>query len=49
MLAQQTIASGSRWWSLSVVSLGTFMVTTDIGLLSIALPSIITELRAGLS
>jgi EmrB/QacA subfamily drug resistance transporter len=37
-----------QWWSLSVVSLGTFMVTTDIGLLSIALPVIMTELRADL-
>jgi EmrB/QacA subfamily drug resistance transporter len=38
----------NQWWSLSVVSLGTFMVTTDIGLLSIALPVIMTELRADL-
>jgi EmrB/QacA subfamily drug resistance transporter len=37
-----------QWWSLSVVSLGTFMVTTDIGLLTIALPVIITELSADL-
>jgi EmrB/QacA subfamily drug resistance transporter len=38
-----------RWWSLAVVSLGTFMVTTDIGLLSIALPVIITDLHADLA
>ncbi|HUC96911.1 MAG TPA: MFS transporter, partial [Candidatus Polarisedimenticolaceae bacterium] len=37
-----------RWWSLAVVSLGTFMVTTDIGLLSIALPVIISDLHADL-
>ena len=38
-----------RWWSLAVVSLGTFMVTTDIGLLSISLPVIITDLHADLA
>ncbi len=35
----------NRWWSLSVVSLAIFIVTTDIGLLSIALPVIITDLQ----
>ncbi|MEX0802872.1 MAG: DHA2 family efflux MFS transporter permease subunit [Candidatus Binatia bacterium] len=45
----QTIAPRHRWWSLSVVSLGTFMVTTDIGLLSIALPAIMTDLHADLA
>jgi EmrB/QacA subfamily drug resistance transporter len=38
----------SQWLPLSVVSLGTFMVTTDIGLLTIALPVIMKELRADL-
>jgi EmrB/QacA subfamily drug resistance transporter len=46
---RQHSGSGSRWWSLSIVSLGTFMVTMDIGLLSIALPTIITELRADIA
>ena len=45
----QADIAGHRWWSLSVVSLGTFMVTTDIGLLSIALPAIIAELHADLA
>jgi len=39
----------SRWWSLSVVSLAIFIVTMDIGLLSIALPVIITDLHADLT
>jgi EmrB/QacA subfamily drug resistance transporter len=45
----QPITRRHRWWSLAVVSLGTFMVTTDIGLLSIALPVIITDLHADLA
>jgi EmrB/QacA subfamily drug resistance transporter len=39
----------SRWWCLSVVSLAIFIVTMDIGLLSIALPEIITDLHADLA
>lgn len=39
----------NRWWSLSVVSLAIFIVTMDIGLLSIALPVIITDLKADLA
>jgi EmrB/QacA subfamily drug resistance transporter len=45
----QPMTQRHRWWSLAVVSLGTFMVTTDIGLLSIALPVIITDLHADLA
>jgi EmrB/QacA subfamily drug resistance transporter len=45
----RAIPQRHRWWSLAVVSLGTFMVTTDIGLLSIALPVIITDLHADLA
>jgi EmrB/QacA subfamily drug resistance transporter len=47
--SNQPITQRHRWWSLAVVSLGTFMVTTDIGLLSIALPVIITDLHADLA
>jgi EmrB/QacA subfamily drug resistance transporter len=39
----------NRWWSLSVVSLAIFIVTMDIGLLSIALPVIVTDLQADLA
>ena len=45
----EPISQRHRWWSLAVVSLGTFMVTTDMGLLSIALPVIITDLNADLA
>jgi EmrB/QacA subfamily drug resistance transporter len=45
----EPIPQRHRWWSLAIVSLGTFMVTTDIGLLSIALPVIITDLHAELA
>jgi EmrB/QacA subfamily drug resistance transporter len=38
-----------RWWALSVVSLATFMVTTDSGLLSISLPVIVTEFKTDLA
>jgi EmrB/QacA subfamily drug resistance transporter len=47
--SKEPIPQRHRWWSLAVVSLGTFMVTTDIGLLSIALPVIITDLHADLA
>jgi EmrB/QacA subfamily drug resistance transporter len=47
--SDQGMPQRRRWWSLAVVSLGTFMVTTDIGLLSIALPVIITDLHADLA
>ena len=47
--SNEPIPQRHRWWSLAVVSLGTFMVTTDIGLLSIALPVIITDLHADLA
>jgi len=42
-------AAGSRWWSLSVASLASLIVTADSGQLSIALPVIITEFNADLT
>ena len=39
----------SRWWSLSVASLATLIVTLDTGQLSIALPLIIKDFNADLS
>jgi EmrB/QacA subfamily drug resistance transporter len=41
--------SRKRWWSLTVVALAVFMATVDAGLLSIALPVIITDFQADLS
>src|SRR5687767_13121567 len=41
--------SQKRWWSLIVVALAVFMATVDAGLLSIALPVIITDFQADLS
>ena len=38
-----------RWWSLSVASLATLIVTTDTGQLSIALPVITKEFAADLT
>ena len=52
MLVQENIASVSsshRWWSLSVASLATLLVTADAGQLSIALPVIIAEFGADLT
>src|SRR5215467_14420905 len=52
MVVQENIASVSsshRWWSLSVASLATLLVTADAGRLSIALPVIITEFGADLT
>lgn len=39
----------NRWWSLSVASIATLIVTADTGQLSIALPLIITEFNADLT
>ena len=39
----------SRWWSLSVASVASLIVTADTGQLSIALPVIITEFNADLT
>ena len=39
----------SRWWSLSVASVATLIVTLDTGQLSIALPLIIRDFNADLS
>ena len=41
--------SRNRWWSLSVASIATLIVTADTGQLSIALPLIITEFGADLT
>jgi EmrB/QacA subfamily drug resistance transporter len=41
--------SRHRWWSLSVASIATLIVTADTGQLSIALPLIITEFGADLT
>jgi EmrB/QacA subfamily drug resistance transporter len=43
------LARRNRWWSLSVASIATLIVTADTGQLSIALPLIITEFGADLS
>src|SRR6266852_267364 len=43
------LSSRRRWWSLSVASLATLLVTADTGQLSIALPVIITEFNADLT
>ncbi len=42
-------ARRKRWWSLSVASLASLIVTADSGQLSIALPLIITEFNADLT
>jgi len=42
-------AARSRWWSLSVASIASLIVTADSGQLSIALPLIITEFKADLT
>lgn len=39
----------NRWWSLSVASIATLIVTADSGQISIALPAIITEFNADLA
>lgn len=39
----------NRWWSLSVASIATLIVTADSGQISIALPAIITEFNADLT
>lgn len=43
------LAPRRRWWSLSVASLATLIVTLDTGQLSIALPLIIKEFDADLT
>ena len=51
MTPSQTASSSpvrNRWWSLSVASLATLIVTIDTGQLSIALPAIIKEFNADL-
>ena len=42
-------APRNRWWSLSVASIATLIVTADTGQLSVALPEIITEFHADLA
>ncbi|HET9917180.1 MAG TPA: MFS transporter [Candidatus Binatia bacterium] len=52
MTTSSAIASSARrnrWWSLSVASIATLIVTADTGQLSIALPLIITEFGADLT
>ena len=52
MTSRQTKSSlpaRNRWWSLSVASLATLIVTVDTGQLSIALPLIIKEFDADLA
>ena len=44
-----SLARRNRWWSLSVASIATLIVTADTGQLSIALPAIITEFNADLT
>ncbi len=39
----------NRWWSLSVASIATLIVTADTGQISIALPAIIAEFNADLT
>jgi EmrB/QacA subfamily drug resistance transporter len=38
-----------RWWALSVVIVAVFIATTDVGLLTISLPVIITEFRTDIT
>jgi EmrB/QacA subfamily drug resistance transporter len=49
--SQETSSSPmrNRWWSLSVASVATLIVTIDTGQLSIALPAIIKEFNADLA
>jgi EmrB/QacA subfamily drug resistance transporter len=52
MTPSQTASSSpvrNRWWSLSVASVATLIVTVDTGQLSIALPAIIREFNADLA
>lgn len=52
MTSSQTASSApvrNRWWSLSVASVATLIVTVDTGQLSIALPAIIKEFNADLA
>jgi EmrB/QacA subfamily drug resistance transporter len=52
MTSSQTASSspvGNRWWSLSVASVATLIVTMDSGQLSIAVPLIIKEFDADLA
>jgi len=42
-------AARNRWWSLSVASIATLIVTADTGQLSVALPVIISEFNADLT
>src|SRR6185369_14880196 len=41
--------TSNRWWSLSVASIATLIVTADTGQLSVALPVIISEFNADLT
>jgi len=47
--AMASLPRRNRWWSLSVASIATLIVTADTGQLSIALPAIITEFNADLT
>lgn len=47
--SSNNFARRNRWWSLSVASIATLIVTADTGQLSIALPLIITEFGADLT
>src|SRR5260221_13753236 len=47
--ASLTKSAPSRWWSLSVASIATLIVTADTGQLSVVLPVIITEFHADLA
>ncbi len=44
-----SLARQNRWWSLSVASIATLIVTADSGQISIALPAIIAEFNADLT
>jgi MFS family permease len=46
---KSSLAARNRWWSLSVASIATLIVTLDTGQLNIALPLIIEEFDADLA
>ncbi|MDX6308393.1 MAG: hypothetical protein QOI06_1439, partial [Nocardioidaceae bacterium] len=41
--------AGNKWWTLTAVSLGTFMLLLDITIVNVALPKIAADLHASFS
>jgi EmrB/QacA subfamily drug resistance transporter len=48
-MAAATLPSSTRWWTLSVVSVGTFMLMLDLSVVAIALPQIHSSLHSTFS